>query len=152
MESGLLGLRTSSSIGRITLVVLCHSSESLTLIPFTHHYAMSFFFQLDRWDGTLQFPTGSWKIRSVITVGSMSAWKNTFAIASTFAPLMSSPFTSFLLANSFRHMSVSLGQLLSRSVSHNLLPFRTILGWSFIKAWQTPLLQMWIAISMTWAE
>src|SRR3984885_11351983 len=134
MESALLGLKTLSSTRRIFLVILCHSSESLILIPFTHHYAMSFFFQLDRWDGTLQFPTGRWEIKLILMAGSMSAWKNTFAIAFTFALLTLSPITSSFLANSFRHMSVSLGQLLSKSVWDNLLQFRIISGWSSIKA------------------
>src|SRR6266852_9873820 len=151
MESGSLDLKTSSSTRRISLAILGRSSESPTLIPFTHRYATSFFFQLDRWDGTLEFHKGRGKIRPTLTVGTPLAWKNTFAIASTFALSMSSPITTFWLASSFRHMSVSLGQLLSRSVWVNLPPGRTILGWSFIKAWQMLSLQMWTPISTTWA-
>src|SRR6266849_7704518 len=134
MESRLLDPKTSLSTRRTSLAILCPSSESLTLIPFTHLYATSFFFQLDRWDGTLEFHKGRGKIRPTIIAGRLSAWKNTFAIASTFVLLMLSPIISFLLASSFRHMSVSLGQLLSKSVWANLLPKRTISGWSFIKA------------------
>src|SRR6267154_2839011 len=131
MESGLLGPRTSLFIGEI---MLSASSESLTLILFIPHCATSFSFQLDSWDGTPGFPSMSWKMRQPPGRGSMLAWKNSFAIASTFALLMLSPTTSSLLASSFRPMSVSLGQLLSSSVLHNLLPFRIILGLSCIKA------------------
>src|SRR6266849_4892674 len=116
MESRLLGLKTSLSTRRTSLAMLGRSLESSTLIPFIHRYAMFFFFQLDRWDGTLEFHKGRGKIRPTLTAGTLLAWKNTFAIASTFALSMSSPITSFWLASSFRHMSVSLGQLLSRSV------------------------------------
>src|SRR5580698_162578 len=135
MESKLLGPRTSLFIGRIwiTLLILSPSSESQTLILFTPHYAMSFFFQLDRRVGILAFATGRWKIQMILKE-SMSPWKNTFAIASTFVPLILSPSIFSLLAGSFRHMSVSLGQLLSRSAWVNLLPFRMILEWSFIRA------------------
>src|SRR6266849_7493166 len=135
MESRLLGPKTSLSTRRISLAILGHFSESLTLIPFIHLYAMFFFFQLDRWDGIPQFPIRRWKIRLMIIIaGHVSAWNNIFAIASTFALLMSSPIISFSLASSFRPMSVRLGQLLSRSVLVNLLPSRMISGWSFIKA------------------
>src|SRR6266849_3095718 len=151
MESRLLVLKTSLSTRRTSLAMLGPSLESSTLIPFIHCYATSFFFQPDRWDGILEFHKGRGKIRPTLTAGTLLAWKNTFAIAPTFALSMSSPITSFWLASSFRHMSVSLGQLLSRSVWVNLSPGRTILGWSFIKAWQMLLLQMWTPISTTWA-
>src|SRR5713101_7453945 len=125
MESRLLGPKTSSSTRRIGLAILGHFSESLTLIPFTHLYAMFFFSQLDRWDGTPQFPIRRWKIRPmIIMAGHVSAWNNIFAIASTFALLMSSPIISFSLASSFMPMSVRLGRLLSRGVLVILLARR----------------------------
>jgi hypothetical protein len=88
-------------IGRISLIILCPFLESLTLILFIHHCAMSFFFQLDRWDGTPGFPTRCWRIREIRQ--SISFCRNTFAIAFTFALPILSPITFFLLASFFRH-------------------------------------------------
>src|SRR5712672_1099270 len=130
MESGLLALRTSSSIGRVQT----DSLGSLTPILFTLHCAMSSFFQLDRWDGTLAFVSLMWKISQTQVREQLPLWKNTFAIASTFALLILSPTISSLLESSSRHMFVRLGQLLSRSALHNLLLYRTILELSFIRA------------------
>src|SRR6266566_5022561 len=123
MESGSLVPKTLLCIGRI---ILAASLGFLTLIPFIPHYAMSFFFQLDKWDDTPEFPIWRWRIKEALIRGCMCLWKNTFTIAFIFAPFTLSPIISSLLASSFRPMSVSLGQLLSSSVLHNLLPFRTI--------------------------
>src|SRR6267154_5038916 len=148
MESDTLGPRISLCIGRtITAFLGCG-----TLIPFTLHCAMSFFSQLDRWDGIPEFSIMRWRIKEPLIKGSMCPWKNIFTIASTFTPLILSPTISSLLASFFRPMFVSLGQLLSSSTLHNLVPFRTILEWSFIKAWQMLLLPMWMLTSMTWAK
>src|SRR6202789_797373 len=82
MENKSLGLRTLLCIGR---AILLSSLGSLTLIPFTLHYAMSSFFQPDSWDGILQFPTMRRRIRWLPEGESMFPWNNTFAISSTFA-------------------------------------------------------------------
>src|ERR1700747_1440433 len=131
MESRSLGLKTLLCIERVVITTF---SEFLTPILFIPHCAMSFFFQLGRWDGTLTFPILCWRIRQVPIRGQMSPWRSTSAIASMFAPLNLTPTISFLLAGSFRLMSVSLGQLLSSTVLHNLPTSKTISGWTFIKA------------------
>src|SRR6266566_3257317 len=130
MKSRSLALRTLLYTRRI---ILAASLESLTLIPFTLHCAMSFFFQLDRWDGTLEFLTMRQRIKELPERESMFPWNNTFVISSMFTPFTLDLTISFLLASSFRPMSISLGQLLSKSALDNLLPFRTILELSCTK-------------------
>ena len=90
----------------------------LTLTLFILHYAISFYFPLNSFNGIKELLILSKKIKGLHLGENMSPLKNTFAIAFIFALLILSQITYFSLASFFKSMFVNPGLLLSKSTYH----------------------------------